>query len=60
MNASKAMDWIRLLFAQVDKVVYWLISITYSIIEKLSDISIFGSGDIQQFASRVHEEVSKT
>ena len=41
MNASKAQDWLRILFAQIDKMIYWLISVTYSIIMQLKDISIF-------------------
>lgn len=54
MDANKAMDWIRLLFAQIDKVIYWLISVTYSIIVKLSNISIFNSENIENFAGRVY------
>lgn len=54
MNATKAMDWIRLLFAQIDKVIYWLISVTYSMIIKLSETSIFKAGNIEDFASRVY------
>ena len=54
MNASKAQDWLRILFAQIDKMIYWLISVTYSIIMQLKDISIFGEGDIKEFASRIY------
>ena len=54
MNASKAQDWLRLLFAQIDKMIYWLISVTYSIIMQLKDISIFGEGDIKEFAGRIY------
>lgn len=54
MNASKAADWARLLFAQIDRIIYWLISITYSLITKLSNISIFTSGNIEDFAGRIY------
>lgn len=54
MNASKAQDWLRLLFAQIDKMIYWLISVTYSIIMQLKDISIFGEGDIKEFSGRIY------
>lgn len=54
MNASKMQDWLRLLFAQIDKMIYWLISVTYSIIMQLKNISIFGEGDIKDFSSRIY------
>lgn len=54
MAASKAADLIRLFFAQIDRFIYWLISIVYSIIEDLSSLTLFSDSNIQDFAKRIY------